>query len=102
MTSQAPPYSSALDENIAKRLWVARQMLHGAYGFDSKVMNKLAELSQHLRAVIIAALKPRIGIPDHEPPFAAPTGLSISPFMGVGGTRKVTQGDLTPLGEYSS
>jgi hypothetical protein len=86
-----------VDENIAKRLWRARQMLHGAYDFDSKVMNELAELSQHLRAVVVAALKPRIGIPDPEPPFAASTGLSISPFMGVGGTRKVTQSDLTPL-----
>jgi hypothetical protein len=91
-----------VDENIAKRLWRARQMLHGAYDFDSKVMSELAGLSQHLRAVVVAALKPRIGIPDHEPPFAASTGLSIAPFMGVGGTRKVTQRDLTPLDDQPS
>lgn len=87
-----------VDEDTAKRLWVARQMLHGAHDFDSRVMVELPELSQHLRAVVVAALKPRLGLPDQGPPFAGPRGLSISPFAGVGGTREITQSDLTPLG----
>ena len=73
-------------------------MLHGAYDFDSKIMSELPELSQQLRAVVVAALKPRLGMPGPEPPFAAPVGLSILPFAGLGGTREVTQSDLSPLG----
>ncbi len=90
-----------VDADIARRLWAARQMLHGAHDFDSAVMAELAELSQHLRAVVVAALKPRLGIPDDEPPFALPTGLSVLPFAGVGGTRVITNRDLRPLGQDS-
>ncbi len=84
--------------DLASRLWVARQMLHGAHDFDSTIMNELPDLSQRLRAVVVEALKPRLGISDEDPPFAAATGLSISPFAGVGGTREVTDRDLAPLG----
>jgi hypothetical protein len=87
---------------IAKRLWDARQMLHGAHAFDSKVMFKLPELSQHLRAVLVTALKPRLGLSEEEPPYAIPTGISISPHMGLFGTREVTEDDLYPLGKADS
>jgi hypothetical protein len=87
-----------VDDDIAKRIWEARQMLHGAHGFDSKIMSGLPELSQQLRAVVVAGLKPRLGIPDHEPPFAAPVGLSILPYAALGGTSEVTESDLNPLG----
>lgn len=90
-----------VDADIARRLWAARQMLHGAHDFDSQVMAELAELSQHLRAVVIAALKPRLGIPHDEPPFALPTGLSVVPFAGVGGTCEITERDLAPLAGLS-
>jgi hypothetical protein len=79
-------------------MWEARQMLHGRHGFDSKVMDDLPDLSQRLRAVVLAALKTKLGIPDVEPPFAAPTGTSIRPIAGLEGERPVTQEDLAPLG----
>jgi hypothetical protein len=87
----------AVEENVANRIWRARQMLHGAHAFESSFMAELAELSQQLRSVVVAALKQRLGIAAEQPPFAARTGLSISPFMGLGGTRKVTTKDLEPL-----
>jgi hypothetical protein len=87
-----------VEPEIASQMWKARQMLHGRHGFDSKVMDDLPDLSQRLRAVVIAALKPKLGIPDVEPPFAAPTGTSILPIAGLEGERPVTQEDLAPLG----
>jgi hypothetical protein len=86
-----------MDTDVAARIWEARQMLHGRHEFDSKVMQQLSELSQHLRAVVVAALKPRLGIPDDEPPFVATTGPSILPIAGLEGERPITQDDLTPL-----
>ena len=90
-----------VDADMASRLWTARQMLHGRHDFDSKVMSELPELSQRLRAVVVAAFKPRLGIPDGEPPFAAPTGTSILPIAGLEGARAVNQSDLTPLGDLA-
>jgi len=87
-----------VEEGIAKRVWKARQMLHGAVAFESTVMEELPELTQWLRAVVVAELKRRLGIPMDEPPFAAGTGLSISPFMGVSGTAKITARDIEPSG----
>lgn len=87
-----------VDEDLAKRMWKARQMLHGAFAFDSAVMDELPELAQWLRAVVVKEVKRRLRVPDDEPPFAAPTGLSTSPFMGVGGSAKVRERDLNPMG----
>lgn len=86
-----------VDENVAKRVWRARQMLHGAVAFDSKLMDELPELTQWLRAVVVAELKRRLGVPEDHPPFAGPTGLTISPYAGVSGTAKVGERDLRPV-----
>lgn len=86
-----------VDENVANGIWRARQMLHGAHAFESSFMAELAQLSQELRSVVVAALKQRLGMAAEQPPFAARTGLSISPFMGLGGTCEVTAKDLDPL-----
>jgi hypothetical protein len=48
-----------VDETVANGIWRARQMLHGAHAFESSFMAELAELSQQLRSVIVAALKQR-------------------------------------------
>jgi hypothetical protein len=88
----------SVDEEVAKRLWKARQVLHGAHAFDSTIMDDLPELSQWLRAVVVAEVKRRLGVPDDEPPFAAPKGLTVSPSMGLEGTAKVSESDLNPLG----
>jgi hypothetical protein len=87
-----------VDEQVAKRIWRARQMLHGAVSFDSSVMDELPELAQWLRSVLVTELKRRLRVPENEPPFAVPTGLSVSPFMGLSGRAKVCERDLNPLG----
>lgn len=87
-----------VDEDVANRVWKARQMLHGAFAFDSTAMDELPELTQWLRSVVVTELKRRLRISEDEPPFAAPTGVSISPYMGVSGRAKVSQRDLNPLG----
>jgi hypothetical protein len=87
-----------VDGDVARRIWKARQMLHGAVAFDSGIMDELPELAQWLRAVVVAEAKRRLGVPDWDPPFAAPTGLTISPHMGVSGQTTVSERDLRPLG----
>jgi hypothetical protein len=87
-----------VDEDLAQRIWKTRQMLHGAFAFESTVMDELPELAQCLRAVVVTEVKRRLRVPEDEPPYAAPTGLSISPYMGVGGRSRVSERDLNPLG----
>ena len=87
-----------VDEDVAKRIWKARQMLHGAFALDSTVMDELPELAQWLRAVVVIEIKRRLGVAEDEPPFASPMGLSVSPYMALTGTAKVSERDLSPLG----
>jgi hypothetical protein len=86
-----------MDPSAADRVWTARQMLHGAHAFDSSVMTELPDLSQRLRAVLVAALKERLGIAADALPAASPTGTTLIPIVGLGGERPVTQADLDPL-----
>jgi hypothetical protein len=72
----------SIGEDVARELWKTRQILHGAEEFDSAVMERLPELSQVLRVVVNAALKVEHG------------QLSVSPHMGVGGTRRIDATDL--------
>jgi hypothetical protein len=85
--------------DIADLAWKTRQMLHGADAFSSGVVDRLPELNQWLRHVVVLELKSRFGMPTNEPPIATPVGLAISPHVGVSGTRKVTQEHLTPIVE---
>lgn len=87
-----------ISEQVAQRIWKARQMLHGALAFDSTGMDELPELAQWLRAVVVTELKRRLCVAEDQPPHAAPTGLSISPHMGLSGRASVSERDLNPLG----
>jgi hypothetical protein len=87
----------AMDASAADRVWTARQMLHGAHAFDSAVMRELPDLSQRLRAVLVAALKERLGMAADALPIASPAGATLIPIIGLGGERPVTQADLDPL-----
>ena len=84
-----------IDATVARELWRTRQILHGAEEFDSGVMDRLAELSQVLRAVVNHFLKTALGAPAEAPPIVAFGQASISPHMGLGGTRRVEERDLT-------
>ena len=70
------------------------QILHGAADFDSALMDRLADLSQVLRAVVTAALKGALGAPPDYPPIVQYGQLSVSPHMGLGGERSIENGDL--------
>jgi hypothetical protein len=83
-----------IPEQLARELWKTRQILHGAEEFDSSVMDRLAELSQVLRAVVNAAIKDALGLPPDAPPIVQYGQTAISPHMGLGGTRRVEQSDL--------
>ena len=83
-----------VDVTVARELWRTRQILHGAEEFDSVVMDRLAELSQVLRAVVNHALKSALGAPAEAPPLVAYGQAAISPHMGLGGTRRLDQRDL--------
>jgi hypothetical protein len=81
-------------EDTARRLWKARQILHGAERFDSELMGMLDELIQALRVGVVAELKRVIGIDPHTPPIVG-TGFSVAPHVALGGTRRVAEDDLS-------
>lgn len=84
-----------VDADVARRLWKARQIMHGAVAFDSDVMNGLGELVQILRAVVAAELKLQYGLADNALPQVGYGGVSIHPdSIGLGGTSAVTQDQL--------
>jgi len=60
-----------------ERLWATRQMFHGQIRFDdSKVAEELPQQTQQLKALVIDAMKIRLGIPS----ATSPIGQSIVPI----------------------
>jgi hypothetical protein len=82
---------------LADQVWKARQILHGAHTFQSAVIEELPELNQWLRHAVVTELKARLGVAADGPPLVAPTELTISPYMGVGGSSQVTERDVRPV-----
>jgi hypothetical protein len=82
---------------MAREIWEARQIMHGAKHFDSSIMDRLADLSQVLRSVVNQALKVALDIDAHEPPLVGFGALSIMPNMAMGGTSKVDANDIAAL-----
>ena len=80
-----------------KSLWRMRQMMHGAIPFDSTELDVLPSLLQVLRAAVATGLKDRLGVSRDSAPLVSPTGLSIHPGMGLGGSRSIDEKDLEPL-----
>lgn len=84
-----------VDPATARRLWTARQIMHGAVPFDSAVMTGLGELVQILRAVVAAELKLQYSLADTDPPCVTYGAISINPdSMGLFGTSQITNDDL--------
>jgi hypothetical protein len=86
--------SFGIDSDLAADLWRARQILHGNEAFDSKLMLRLDELSQVLKAIIVMELKAAFGLEEAVPPLVAPKSMSILPGVGLQGRRAVSQDDL--------
>jgi hypothetical protein len=85
-------------EEIAKRLWRMRQIMHGAISPDSEKLSDFSALVQSLRAVVTAALKTRLGRAPADPPIIADAGFSIHPSLGLFGNRPLAESDIQPLG----
>jgi len=87
-----------IQQDTARRLWRARQVIHGAERFDSMLIDTLDELIQILRTGVNASLKRALGTRPADPPLVAAGQLSVAPQMALGGTRKVAPADLAELG----
>jgi hypothetical protein len=83
-----------VEEEAARRLWNARQVMHGARQLDSGVMNDLPELSQFLRAAVNGSLKEALGIPPDGPPLVEARKFSILPHTSLYGSRAILATDL--------
>ena len=84
-----------IEEQTAKQLWKARQIMHGAVPFDSQVMRKLGELVQVVRAVIAVELKAHRGLTSKDLPVVQMGVASINPvFTGLDGMAEVSEDDL--------
>lgn len=81
----------------ANSLWKMRQIMHRAFPFKSEKLETLPALLQILRAAVVASLKVSLGWVPEAPPVVATSGLSITPALGVGGTRIISVEDITPL-----
>ncbi len=86
-----------VDPRDAADLWKLRQMMHGAIGFDSERLGRLAELLQILRAFVAALLKDAQGIAHDEPPLVGFGAVAIHPAMGLGGHGALTAEDVADL-----
>lgn len=93
--------SLGMDSDIARALWRARQVLHGAEHFDSELIGRLDELTQHLRAGVNQALKESLDIAPKDPPHVAVGQTSILPHVGLLGAREVTDDDLVGVHDGS-
>jgi hypothetical protein len=86
---------AGLTEDDAKKLWRARQIMHGAVPFDSTEMRDLPAKVQVLRAAVVAALKPRLGLARDAWPLVVPGVLAIDPSgTGVSGEAPITADEL--------
>lgn len=84
-----------IDEDVARRLWRARQIMHGNERFDSAVIQALDELTQILRAVVCSELKLALGVAPDAPPLVEAGHVAIAGGFGLGGYRAITADDLT-------
>ncbi len=85
-----------VDRTLADRLWEMRQLVHGAWSFDSKQVQGLAELLHHLRSIVMAVLKTTLGMPPDLPPIVTSGGPVISsPALTI--RRPLTKSDLSGL-----
>ncbi|MEV6608033.1 hypothetical protein [Kutzneria sp. NPDC051319] len=85
-------FGIAEDDVIA--LWRLRQIVHGAFRFDADGVNNLAARVQVLRAIVMAALKLALGVRPDQPPLVGFGGPAITPMVGIGGNKQITEWDV--------
>ena len=82
-----------VDGNLADRLWSMRQIVHGAKTFRPDDQLVLGELTQALRAVVVAAIKAARGQDVDGPPIVTAQGPGVGPII-VEGLREVAGYDF--------
>jgi hypothetical protein len=83
-----------VDADLAGKAWKLRQMMHGAVAFDSRLLDDLPRVVEHLRAIVATELKIAVGMPREIPPVVTVGGWSVGPAFGLGGVRQITERDL--------
>lgn len=91
-----------VESDAAKALWRLRQMMHGAFPFDSKKLEALPGLVQELRAVVAIGLKEQLGIPGDAAPIVSRAGLSIAPWLAASGHGLIRKVDIDDLESVST
>lgn len=81
-------------DDLAKRMWDARQIMHGAMPFDSEAMRNLPELVQVARAAVAAELKSRLGLQPTDFPQVGYGVFSIIPLPVLYGLAPITADQL--------
>jgi hypothetical protein len=64
-------------KGVAKRMWKARQVMHGDVPFDSAIMDELGGYTLALRVGVNNALKAAMGLGEEDPPSVGPPVLSV-------------------------
>jgi hypothetical protein len=74
-------------EEVAKKMWRFRQLLHGQNKLTEKSTKDMEKLIMILQSSVCLAIKRRFGFGDDDPPIVLPEGLAIS-SIGLGITVK--------------
>jgi hypothetical protein len=70
--------SFGVDDQTAKAMWTARQVVHGESAFTPTVADDLETFSRHLRIGINAHIKDALGLRASDPPLIVQPALSIA------------------------
>lgn len=88
-----------IDGSTSSALWRMRQMMHGAVDFDASSLKNLPALVQPLRSAVAAGIKRLLNIDPTAAPLVSMSGLSVSPAMGIEGSRPISSDDMRSLAE---
>lgn len=70
--------SFGVDHATAKRLWTARQVVHGEVTFNSEAVDELTQHVRVLRGGVNAHIKAALGLEESDPPIFHAPALSIA------------------------
>lgn len=77
------------DKDLIFRLYSTRHLVHGTMQLKNQSeIEKLPELTQQLKALVVDAIKARLGIPASDPPLANPLVPITWSTMSMKGTTK--------------
>jgi hypothetical protein len=81
-------------------MWSLRQALHGRDVFTKSEMDRMAQATNTLRAVVLATIKTALDEQLDEPPFMAWQGGPVIGRQSLGGYRPINQSDVDTAAEH--